>query len=226
LTNYHNEIDNATNFLNQIMFDIIEKSKATLNCLQYTNVTIEDTIPTETNPPTTAFAKSKERPHECDICKKSFFTRDNLKSHIKSHQDERPYQCDLCNNSFKTKYSLNLHKNTHTDDKPWKCEVCGTCFKQKHTLLAHKTAHTGVKPFECQYCHMKFYQKGTLRVHMIVHSNPNRYKCPYENCGKAFSFNHHLKSHVKIHTGIFFSFLITRRLRLLYQHIFEAVIYG
>ena len=59
----------------------------------------------------------------------------------------------------------------------------------------------GEKPFECDFCHMKFFKKKTLRVHMIVHSNPNQFKCPYENCGKLFNFKHHLKSHVKIHTG-------------------------
>ena len=125
LNNYHNEIDNATNFLNQIIFSIVEKSKATLNCLQYNNVTIEDTVLVEPSPPIAAFAKSKDRPHECDICKKAFFTRDNLKSHIKSHQESRPFSCDLCNSSFKTKYSLNLHIKTHSDDRPWKCDVCG-----------------------------------------------------------------------------------------------------
>ena len=154
LTNYHDEIDNSINFLNQIIFNIVTKSKETLNCLQYNNVTIEDTVPIEPIPSTTAFAKSKDRPHECDICKKAFFSRDNLKSHIKSHQEERPYPCSMCTSSFKTKYSLNLHLKTHSDEKPWKCDVCGTSYKQKTSLEAHATSHTGEKPFECQYCNI------------------------------------------------------------------------
>ena len=70
LNNYHNEIDNANNFLNQIIFSIIDKSKSTLNCLQYNNVTIEDTAPPiEPLPPVRTMAKSKDRKYECQICK-------------------------------------------------------------------------------------------------------------------------------------------------------------
>ena len=47
----------------------------------------------------------------------------------------------------------------------------------------------------------RFFQKPTLKAHILGHSNPTRFKCPYENCGKAFSLGHHLKSHIKIHTG-------------------------
>ena len=89
LNNYHNEIDNAKNFLNQIIFSIIEKSKATLNCLQYNNVTIEDTLPIDSLPVAPSFAKSKERKYECETCKKCFFSSRHLKAHTKVHQEIR-----------------------------------------------------------------------------------------------------------------------------------------
>jgi len=204
LNNYHNEIDNANNFLNQIIFGIVEKSKATLNCLQYNNVTIDNELPPEPCPPlpSRTFAKSKDRKHECQTCKKFFFSRQNLLLHIKSHQDERPFPCEVCGATFKIKNSLRLHMKSHSDERPFKCGVCNASFKFKNTLDNHSTLHMAEKKFECEYCHLKFSHKATLRSHIVLHSNPNRYKCPYENCGKVFSFGHHLKSHVKIHTGI------------------------
>ena len=107
LNNYHNEIDNANNFLNQIIFSIIDKSKSTLNCLQYNNVTIEDTAPPiEPLPPTSKMAKSKERKYECAICKKAYFSPQNLKFHMKSHEEDRPFSCGICKPTFKYKISL------------------------------------------------------------------------------------------------------------------------
>ena len=103
LNNYHNELDNANNFLNQIIFRIINKSKTTLNCLQYNNVTEINPgtlAPSQPVPPP-SFAKSKDRPHECETCKKSFHTRDNLKMHLRSHDSGRPFSCELCHATFK-----------------------------------------------------------------------------------------------------------------------------
>ena len=109
MNNYHNEIDNANNFLNQIIVKIVEKSKATLNCLQYNNVTIEMPLDPEPPQPTPLFAKSKERRYECPTCKKSYFTSLQLKSHSKVHSNERPFKCDICAMSFKFKVALTAH---------------------------------------------------------------------------------------------------------------------
>ena len=159
LNNFHNEIDNATNFLNQIIFGIVEKSKATLNCLQYNNVTIDDAVAMEPCPPASTFAKSKDRKHECQTCKKAFYNLQHLKVHIKSHQDDRPYSCELCNAAFKFRNSLNLHMKSHSDERPFKCDVCGTCFKHKNTLDAHATSHTGMRVF--------FFNKANVEINFI-----------------------------------------------------------
>ena len=131
LTNYHTEIDNANNFLNQIIFNIVTKSKETLNCLQYNNVTIEDTLPLEPSPAPSAFAKSKERKHECETCKKSFFSSRHLKAHIKVHLEDRPFKCQICGFATKFKDSLKSHLKSHSDERPWKCEVCEAFFALK-----------------------------------------------------------------------------------------------
>jgi len=117
LNNYHNEINNATNFLNQIIFGFVEKSKATLNCLQYNNVTIESTLPLEPIQPSSAFAKSKERKYECETCKKSYFTSLQLKAHKKVHVDDRPFACEQCGSRFKFKVALTTHIKTHSDER-------------------------------------------------------------------------------------------------------------
>jgi hypothetical protein len=73
LNNYHNEINNATNFLNQIIYDIVQKSKATLDFVQYNNVIIEEPVQSEpTQPVDKSFAMSKDRKHQCNECKNLF----------------------------------------------------------------------------------------------------------------------------------------------------------
>jgi len=214
LNNYHIEIQNANNFISQIILSIVDKTKNTLNCLQYNNVTIDDVmLPLEEMeeeqqplpcPPMTSrtFAKSKDRKHECKICKKSFYSLWHLKTHNKSHEEERPFGCELCSDTFKFKNSLRLHMRSHTTEKAFKCDVCDACFKSKEGLINHSSVHdANAKPFECQYCHLKFVLKKSLAGHMVNHVRPNRYKCPYDNCGKLFTFKQLLSRHVKIHTG-------------------------
>jgi uncharacterized Zn-finger protein len=202
LNNYHNEINNANNFLNQIIYDIVQKSKATLDFLQCNNVTIEDTAHTE--PIKTVdktFTMSKDRKHQCNECKKSFYSRVQLVNHLKLHRDERPFPCELCSASFKFKAKLKSHMITHSTDKPWKCDQCETCFKHKENLDAHMPSHSGEKQFECEYCHTKFFQRASLKSHLNIHQKPNRFKCTFENCAKVFNFKHHLMSHIRTHTG-------------------------
>lgn len=176
LNNYHKEINTAENFLKHILDEIIVKSKSTLNCLQYNNIIIADMMPpidddNDQQPPSTLkqtitssrlfpkkdHTKSKERPHECETCKKSFFTRKHLLTHIKSHNEDRPFSCEICKANFKFKNSLNLHMKSHSDARPFACDLCGVSFKAKNTLLQHAATHSGQKQYECEFCPMTFF---------------------------------------------------------------------
>ena len=47
---------------------------------------------------------------------------------------------------------------------------------------------------------LRVYQSlDTLNRHMKTHSNDRKHRCVH--CGKEFSFTHHLKEHIRVHTG-------------------------
>lgn len=54
----------------------------------------------------------------------------------------------------------------------------------------------------CRVCHKTFANVYRLQRHMISHDESTdlrKFKCP--ECGKAFKFKHHLKEHIRIHSG-------------------------
>ncbi|KAL3246361.1 hypothetical protein MRX96_057693 [Rhipicephalus microplus] len=81
----------------------------------------------------------------------------------------------------------------------------------------------GVAGFTCSKCGMNFSKKEHLEKHDLVHTaavpgaqprsqapvQPSadenaalrKFKCPEPSCGKAFKFKHHLKEHIRIHSG-------------------------
>jgi len=54
----------------------------------------------------------------------------------------------------------------------------------------------------CRICHKAFANVYRLQRHMISHDESallRKFKC--KECDKAFKFKHHLKEHVRIHSG-------------------------
>merc|ERR1712218_171014 len=52
------------------------------------------------------------KPYECDQCKYSSKTAQNLKTHKLTHSGEKPCACDQCKYSSKTAQNLKTHKLT------------------------------------------------------------------------------------------------------------------
>lgn len=54
----------------------------------------------------------------------------------------------------------------------------------------------------CKICHKQFANVYRLQRHMISHDESallRKFKC--NECDKAFKFKHHLKEHIRIHSG-------------------------
>ncbi|GBM38894.1 hypothetical protein AVEN_49755-1 [Araneus ventricosus] len=82
--------------------------------------------------------------HVCDVCKKCFSRKDNLKRHMKKHGDHVNHACSQCSMKFYRVDKLQEHMRTHTrEKKTYPCEQCDQVFPRMSDLLRHmRTDHS------------------------------------------------------------------------------------
>lgn len=142
-------------------------------------------------------------------------------------QIEKPYKCDLCNKSYKTRESYLIHKREHSVDNLFQCEICKVYFRHQEQFLEHKETHhvsPNRKSFCCHYCNKTFRDKSKMNEHVekvhikmeptvdethlietkSVNSNSIQamekpYTCVL--CGKTFLSSQGVIQHLKVHTG-------------------------
>ncbi|XP_071450678.1 zinc finger protein 1 [Hetaerina americana] len=85
---------------------------------------------------------------------------------------------------------------------PYACIQCGDVFQQREQLEKHELLHSPSPQVSCSVCNKTFANVYRLQRHMISHDESavlRKFKCP--ECEKAFKFKHHLKEHIRIHSG-------------------------
>ena len=65
----------------------------------------------------------KYLPHKCPHCARSFYTRQEMEAHVRTHTGDKPFICDLCNKGSSRAHHLKRHIETVHSGR--NCELCG-----------------------------------------------------------------------------------------------------
>ncbi|XP_065195440.1 zinc finger protein 493-like [Sycon ciliatum] len=146
-----------------------------------------------------ANSQTREQPHSCKYCKKSFPTQSRLTSHECVQPEKKTFKCKVCDKTFSRRYHLVRHGRVHSGEKPFMCKYCAKSFSEKSSCTVHERIHTGKKPFGCDHCGQGFCDSSNLIRHKRTHTEEKQLKCT--ECKKAFRRSSHLADHQRAHTG-------------------------
>ncbi|KAG8448707.1 hypothetical protein GDO86_015685 [Hymenochirus boettgeri] len=142
---------------------------------------------------------SKEKPYECELCKKQFSSNSVLARHFNLHTGKKSFSCNICGKTFACRSHFSDHKRIHTGERPYTCLECGRKFTNSSHLTEHRVVHTGEKPFTCPKCGKGFTRNSSLTKHSGIHADQKPYVC--QDCGKSYCQYANLVVHLRLHTG-------------------------
>ncbi|XP_050071957.1 zinc finger and BTB domain-containing protein 49-like [Anopheles maculipalpis] len=139
----------------------------------------------------------------CEICFKTFRTRQKLTIHRNTHLRLAPFKCtfDGCTKAFKSRIGLDEHVARHTNSFEFTCDICSKGFQHRSYLSAHRRAHNTDRNFQCALCDQSFKSKQALLDHKNRrHLGVKPFAC--ELCDKQFTKNSQLREHIdQQHSG-------------------------
>ncbi|XP_021362484.1 zinc finger E-box-binding homeobox 2-like isoform X2 [Mizuhopecten yessoensis] len=134
----------------------------------------------------------------CIHCDQSFMRATLLRDHMKMIHPDKPikYLCPKCDETFLLKSQLDKHLALHSPTSQ-SCKICNKTFANVYRLQRHMISHdesTDLRKFKCPECGKAFKFKHHLKEHVRIHSGEKPFQCP--NCGKRFSHSGSYSSHM------------------------------
>lgn len=120
---------------------------------------------------------------DCEICQKSFDSKENLEEHKKKDHQKSDINCLQCGEKFETTEQLTKH-SSEVHLKKYVCTYCSRSFGMLSTLKDHIRTHTKEKPYICKICSKGFSQNTNLKQHLARHNQLKPFKC--SECENSF----------------------------------------
>ncbi|XP_006266603.1 zinc finger protein 579 [Alligator mississippiensis] len=155
------------------------------------------------------------RPHQCDVCHKSFARPWSLSRHALVHTGEKPFACPDCDMTFRLPSYLKQHSRVHraaptatAGGLPQRCSCAPKGSQQMGELALRgpeeeesvaRELEGPRKTHTCGVCGKAFKSRYDLGTHKLIHTGELPYPCA--QCGKRFRRPSHLTQHQVTHTG-------------------------
>jgi stress-induced morphogen len=139
-----------------------------------------------------------DKQFNCTQCTRGFNDSGNFTIHLLSHSSNpRPFQCDLCPKSYSSKQRIKVHLDATHTEQSFKCNKCDFTTKRKPNLNIHKRRrHSSAKPFSCQICEKKFKTKRYVKQHQIVHKTKTKgFSGPWFFISQFYQFSNEKREH-------------------------------
>uniref|UniRef100_A0A182PD06 C2H2-type domain-containing protein n=1 Tax=Anopheles epiroticus TaxID=199890 RepID=A0A182PD06_9DIPT len=152
-----------------------------------------------------AIEPDEDKPFQCEICYRTFSTKNRMKEHHKNKYLPLRYQCAICGKMFLKLTQCALHEDSHNIALKVTCDVCGKTFANEVYLTKHKqTMHvdpSSRKKYVCKVCGAQVLSTSYLKVHMQLHAEKDPYSCIL--CGVGFKTERYLKWHMRKHNALY-----------------------
>src|SRR5690242_12914485 len=133
--------------------------------------------------------------NRCQICQKTFKSKNTLRGHLTTHADPR-FKCTDCGAGFFRKSYLRTHrlvKHGDGEKKEFVCKICPKTYTNHQSFQNHQRTHNlrNENAFSCKLCDKKFSSDCGLQKHQQVVHDQQRLRC--FQCLQTFTHRHNLE---------------------------------